>query len=35
MLPGVGTCLQSKHQVKHLFDDMLGMYVPQIPIMPF
>lgn len=35
VLPDVRTCWQLKHLETHLFDDMLGMYVPQIPIMPF
>ena len=35
MVPGVGTCWQLKHQEKHLSDDTLGTYLPQIPAVLF
>lgn len=35
MVPGVGTRWQLKHQEKHLSDDTLGTYLPQIPAVLF
>ena len=35
VVPGVGTCWQLKHQEKHLSDDTLRTYLPQIPAVLF